>query len=114
MFNLAHCNHTTYEKQLFLFLLSLIVFKIFAQRQPSDEIQTNKGLLIIQPIFHASLGLNWNKLQIYVDPYGGAKAFEGLAAADLILITDIHGDHLNFETLKALENSQALLLCHRR
>lgn len=98
------------KKQLFLFLLSLIVFKIFAQRQPSDEIQTNKGLLIIQPIFHASLGLNWNKLQIYVDPYGGAKAFEGLAAADLILITDIHGDHLNFETLKALENSQALFI----
>lgn len=98
------------KKQLFLFLLSLIACKIFAQRQPSDEIQTNKGPLIIQPIFHASLGLNWNKLQIYVDPYGGAKAFEGLAAADLILITDIHGDHLNLETLKALENSQALFV----
>lgn len=95
------------KKQLFLLLMSLVVFKISAQRQAADELQTNKGSLIIQPIFHACFGLNWNKLQIYVDPYGGTKAFEGLAAADLILITDIHGDHLNLETLKTLESSQA-------
>lgn len=95
------------KKQLFLFLLSLVVFKISAQRPVADEIQTHEGPLIIQPIFHACFGLNWNKLQLYVDPYGSAKAFEGLAAADLILITDIHGDHLNFETLNALESTQA-------
>lgn len=95
------------KKQLVLLLLGIMAFKISAQRPPSDEIQTNKGPLIIQPIFHACLGLNWNKLQIYVDPYGGAKAFEGLDASDLILITDIHGDHLHPESLKTLESSEA-------
>lgn len=35
---------------------------------------------------------------------------KGLAAADLILITDIHGDHFNPETLAALDLSKAVLV----
>ena len=62
---------------------------------------------MIQPVFHAALVLTWNNQTIYVDPYGGAKAFEGLAAPDLVLITDIHPDHLDPETLKTIETSKA-------
>lgn len=38
------------------------------------------------------------------------KFLKGLAAADLILITDIHGDHFNPETLAALDLSKAVLV----
>jgi len=51
-------------------------------------------------------------MTIYSDPYGGAAAFEGMKKADLILITDIHGDHLNLETLEALNvNETNIITC---
>jgi L-ascorbate metabolism protein UlaG (beta-lactamase superfamily) len=37
-----------------------------------------------------------------VDPYGGSEAFKALAKPDLILITDVHGDHLDEKTLDAI------------
>jgi L-ascorbate metabolism protein UlaG (beta-lactamase superfamily) len=52
----------------------------------------------------------WDAKTIYVDPYGTAKAFEGIAPADVVIITDIHGDHLNLETLQGLDLSKALFV----
>lgn len=91
-------------------LLSLVIFSAFAQRPAPDKIETKAGPLSIQPILHGCLVLSWNDKTIYVDPYGGKKAFTGMAAPDLILITDIHGDHLNVETLNAIETSKAKLI----
>lgn len=83
---------------------------IFAQAQLAtpDVVVTDDGDLIIQPIIHGALVLTWNDQTIYVDPYGGAVRFEGLADPDIILITDIHGDHLNQNTLNEfnLEGAQ--------
>ena len=56
------------------------------------------------------LFLQWNGKTIYVDPYGGADAFQGIDAPDLILITDIHGDHTNLETLKGLDTKNATFI----
>ena len=81
-----------------------------AQRPAPDQMQTSIGPLVIQPILHGTVALTWNGKTIYVDPYGGAKAFEGIAAPDLVLITDIHGDHLNAETLAAIETTNAVFV----
>lgn len=60
----------------------------------SDVIPTNKGDLRITPIVHASLMLQWDGKVIQVDPSGAVGGdFNGLPKADLILITDVHGDH---------------------
>src|SRR5688500_11226898 len=56
-----------------------------------------KGDIILEPINHATFSLTWNGKTIFVDPVGGAQKFKG--KPDLILVTDIHGDHLNKETL---------------
>lgn len=61
----------------------------------------------ITPIEHATAVLEWNDVVIYLDPVGGAEAFEGQKQPSLILITDIHGDHLNIETLNELDTSHA-------
>ena len=90
--------------------LSLMSQIIFAQRPAPDEIKTDKGALSIQPVQHGSLVLTWNNKIIYVDPYGGAKSFEGIAPPDMILITDIHGDHMSIETLKGIETSKATMI----
>lgn len=93
-----------------LICIVILIHTIEAQRSAPDQIQTTKGMLSIQPILHATLALTWDGKTIYADPYGGAKAFEGLATPDLILITDIHGDHMNIETLNAIETSKAILI----
>lgn len=72
---------------------------IVAQSTSEILVQDN---LKITPISHATMVLDWGGTIIYVDPVGGAEAFNGQPKPDLILITDIHGDHLNPETLEAV------------
>ena len=91
------------KKSIVNLIIILSTVFAFAQRPEADSFKTKKGDLIIQPILHGTLVMQFNDKVIYVDPYGGAKAFEGIAKPDLILITDIHGDHLNEDTLDALD-----------
>ncbi|QIL74943.1 MBL fold metallo-hydrolase [Hymenobacter sp. HDW8] len=81
-----------------------------APRVPADQIATSKGPLTVQPITHGSVVFTWNKKTVYVDPYGGAATYAGLAPPDVILITDIHGDHLDPKTLAGLSVGKALLI----
>lgn len=91
-------------------LLLFIGVVSWAQLPVADDIKTSKGALKIQPLIHATLAMTWNGKTIYADPYEGAKTFEGIAAPDLILITDIHGDHFDPATLEALDLSHAVLV----
>lgn len=96
-------------------LLTLTAFLIctlgFAQnRDTADKISTNNGDLTIQPITHGSVVLKWKDQVIYVDPYGGGDLYKGLEDPTYILITDIHGDHLNVNTLNAINTSKAQLV----
>ncbi len=77
----------------------------------ADSIATEGGALKILPINHATLALQWKDRTIYVDPVGGAKAFQGLPKPDLILVTDIHGDHLSKETLAEVAGPNTKLVC---
>lgn len=86
-----------------LLLLLLFTLSLNAQRPDPDGIKTDMGSLIVQPVLHGTLVLQFDGKTIYVDPYGGAAAFEGLDEPDLILITDIHGDHLDEKTLGSLK-----------
>jgi L-ascorbate metabolism protein UlaG (beta-lactamase superfamily) len=93
---------------LFFFLFTACMY--FAQRPAADRLEGKGGLLIVQPVFHGALVLTWEGKTIYVDPYGGANAFDRLSDPDLVLITDIHGDHLNQETLDAIETGKAIFV----
>ena len=77
----------------------------------ADSIPTQDGALKIIPINHATLALQWKDRTIYVDPVGGAKVFQGLPKPDLILVTDIHGDHFSKETLAELVGPNSKLVC---
>ncbi|QNH60530.1 MBL fold metallo-hydrolase [Hymenobacter sediminicola] len=81
-----------------------------APRAAADQIATKQGPLTVQPITHGSVVFTWNGKTIYVDPYGGAAAYAGLAAPDVVLITDIHGDHLDPKTLAGLSVGKALMI----
>jgi L-ascorbate metabolism protein UlaG (beta-lactamase superfamily) len=64
----------------------------------------------VVPIEHATGILRWNNNVIYFDPTGGASAFEGQPAANIILVTDVHGDHLEPETLEAVIGDATLIV----
>jgi L-ascorbate metabolism protein UlaG (beta-lactamase superfamily) len=89
-------------KHFFTLSLFCTALAAFAQRPAADEIKTVKGPLMIQPILHGSVVFTCNKKTIYIDPYGAALAYKGLAAPDLILITDIHPDHLDTTALNGI------------
>ncbi|MFZ2621430.1 MAG: MBL fold metallo-hydrolase [Minisyncoccia bacterium] len=60
---------------------------------------TQNGPVKIIPISHATAVINWGDKNIYTDSVGGAEVFTDQASPDIILLTDIHGDHLNVDTL---------------
>jgi len=95
---------------VFLTFILFLTINLTAQRSAPDLIETNQGSLSIQPILHGTVVFTWNNKVIYSDPYGGSKAFEGIAPPDLVLISDIHGDHMSLETLQALDLSKAILV----
>jgi L-ascorbate metabolism protein UlaG (beta-lactamase superfamily) len=63
----------------------------FAARS-TDEFKTKAGPLKITTVMHAGFTIEAGGQVIWVDPAQGS--WDGLPQADLILITDIHGDHL--------------------
>ncbi len=62
------------------------------------------------PVSHASFVMQTSKLAVYVDPVGKAEAYAKFAPADLILITDIHQDHLAPELIKSLRGEKTALV----
>jgi L-ascorbate metabolism protein UlaG (beta-lactamase superfamily) len=97
-------------KTTFALLLLIVSAVSWAQLPAPDAIKTSKGDLKVQPLNHATLALTWGGKTIYADPYGGAKTFNGIAAPDLIVITDIHGDHFDASTLDALDLRKAIIV----
>ncbi|HCD52384.1 MAG TPA: MBL fold metallo-hydrolase [Balneolaceae bacterium] len=88
-----------------LLFFSLLMFSSgFAQLTTTpDTYETTEGELTVYPINHGTVAFTYNDLTIFVDPFGGAERFADFDAPDLIFITDIHGDHLNPETLQGLD-----------
>ncbi len=64
----------------------------------------------IDPIEHATAILEWKGKTIYIDPSGPAKAFANKKQPNLVLITDIHEDHMNIDTLDSLNISEAVII----
>lgn len=91
-------------------LLTLACLFTYAQRPAADKEAVKGGELTIQPITHATLVFTYQGKNIYVDPTGGSAAFTGLAAPDMILITDIHGDHFDPKTIDAVNTNHAIIV----
>ena len=74
----------------------------------AEEFSTSAGTLQITPIQHASLLVKAGGKVLYVDPAQGT--YDGLPAADYILITDIHGDHMAPAVVEKLKKASTVIV----
>src|SRR3984893_2951098 len=70
---------------------------------------TSAGPVKITPLYHASTLIEAAGKIIYLDPAKPAK-LSGLPKADLILITDIHGDHMDPDSIKEINKAETEIL----
>jgi hypothetical protein len=74
----------------------------FAPQRP-DSWGTTSGMIDFHPVQHATLWMQVGDRVVWVDPWSKAK-LEG-PKADIVLITDLHGDHFDAEGLAAVRGS---------
>jgi L-ascorbate metabolism protein UlaG (beta-lactamase superfamily) len=74
----------------------------------ADDFSTSTGTLTITPIQHASFMIQAGGRVVYVDPAQGS--YDGRPKADLILITDIHGDHMAPKIVDSLRKPSTVVL----
>jgi len=84
-----------------------LTIPVFAAK-PTDEFKTKAGVLKLTPIQHASFTIEAGGKVIQVDPAMGD--FTGAPAADIILITDIHGDHLVPANIAKLKKAGTMVI----
>lgn len=70
------------------------------------QASVQEGDITITPIMHASLQIEYNGKVIHVDPVGQGD-YSKAKQADLILVTDIHEDHLDPSTIARLRKQGA-------
>lgn len=70
--------------------------------QAFDQLPTSAGPITITPLNHATLELTLGSTVVLIDPTEQAK-YDGLPTPSLILVTDIHGDHLSPKTVERLQ-----------
>lgn len=90
-----------------LALCCVLAVPAFAAK-PAEEFKTKAGVLKITPIQHASLTIEAGGQVIQVDPAMGEYA--GVPKADVILITDIHEDHLNTAIIAQLKKAGTMII----
>src|SRR6202140_1057843 len=70
---------------------------------------TSAGEVRITPLYHASTLIEAGGKTIYLDPAKPAK-LEGLPKADLILITDIHGNQMDPNSIKPISKPETEII----
>lgn len=91
----------------FALLLAAFACSIQTGAQIVRQVQifeTSAGPVKIAPIFHASLLIEAGDKRIYLDPAKPANV-NGLPRADLILITDIHSDHMDPDMISVVSKT---------
>ena len=88
--------------------LILAALPVLAQpTRPVQEFSTRQGVVKITPVQHASLMIEGGGKVIHVDPSQGN--YEGLPPADFILITDIHGDHMDPKAIAKVQKAGTVI-----
>ncbi|MEW7278598.1 MBL fold metallo-hydrolase [Aquimarina sp. 2201CG1-2-11] len=110
---------------LYIVLIGFLLTGCKSQQKEEETTNSNKNTaelakvaptkiqvdnILIDAIGHASSIIEYDQKVIYIDPSGGANLYTDKKPADIVLITDIHGDHMNIETLNNLDIAKAKIV----
>lgn len=83
-------------------LVGLLLSAVSPLAAQTDVIHSDVADILVHPIGHATMVLQSGDKTILVDPVGEPETFGYFGDPDIILVTDIHGDHLNVDVLIAV------------
>jgi len=95
--------------RIFMIACFLAVLTSVGSASQTQTFPTSAGPVKITPLYHASTLIEAGGKTIYLDPAKPAK-LTGLPKADLILITDIHGDHMDPDSIKDISKVDTEIL----
>ncbi|HKU26589.1 MAG TPA: MBL fold metallo-hydrolase, partial [Candidatus Sulfotelmatobacter sp.] len=90
--------------RMLLFAGLLLILMCVEAVGQTQNFPTSSGDVKITPLNHASTLIEAGGKTICLDPAKPVK-FDALPKADLILITDIHGDHMDPDSIKAISKA---------
>jgi L-ascorbate metabolism protein UlaG (beta-lactamase superfamily) len=90
-----------------LFLLLLLAPAAWAA---DNVLKGDKDGVEVFPVQHASMVIKQGMHVYYVDPVGGAETYAAYPKPTAILITDIHKDHLDKDTVDKLRTDKTRVL----
>jgi len=89
--------------------LALTAVAALAAASASDTVPASGGDITITPINHATVEVSHAGTVILVDPVAQGT-YTNLPAPDIILITDIHGDHLDPATVARVKKADTKIV----
>ena len=96
-------------KQLFSFIF-VVILCAFHNIYAAEEFKTAKGKVVVTPINHATMVVEWDGKIIYVDPVGQPDWYNNFSKPDVILLTHVHGDHYKEAVLKAVVGPETKII----
>lgn len=100
-------------KILILLIISAMTSGVsFQDSNSADVIKTTAGDVEMYFIGHASLMFKVNGFCIHIDPVSSMGDYKNYPAADLILVTHEHSDHLDTKLIAQLQKQGTIMLCN--
>src|SRR5258708_27180539 len=96
-------------KSILILILCPFAFSLIGNSPETQVFPTAAGPVKITPLYPASTRYGAGGKRIYVDPAKPAK-LNGLPKADLILISHIHGDHMDPDSIKQISKADTEIL----
>lgn len=100
--------HHTLGRMLTASAVATAAAVVLNAQVPPDTLAAAGGPITIRPLNHATLELTYGSAVILVDPTPQAH-YDGLPKPTLILVTDIHGDHMDPKTIAAVKTSTTVV-----
>lgn len=97
----------------FVFFITALIINTLpalSQKTFNDTISGDSTRLIIHVLGHSSVFIEYDTLNVYIDPYATIYNFTGMPKADLILVTHGHSDHFDISAIDKIKQNSTLMI----